>query len=631
MSVNKEARSVKNFPSRSDSKHGFLKLKKSIKSQPFRLIKPTYISTKALLAGSAMSIAAMSSMNANAVTLTFSDPGGSQSLSEPPAIDVLYSQTIQLQLISDPDDDILWGTETCTITGNLNVSGSSTEGTDYTITNRAFTLTTTPLFVDGQLASSKAALPVGFNTVSADITISALEDSEMEGTETINIELPRDVIATCEATGDVSGQVLKDLSYGYDISITDTFNEPEPEPSPQPSPEPEPEPSPEPEPEPEPNQPKSFIGVQALKDIGQGSLVKQTGDMAALTRAAGATRTRNLLEQIRRSRSRTEFFDRRGLSVEVGNVNINNLMLPSTDAGEDPEKNNYASAGDVSEGFDRWGTFVNGSVEIGERNSNNFSSSDFNSTLFIAGVDYRLSDKFSLGGALARNNASTDVNTLETEFKQYSAAVFASYYEKESSFYVDMLMSSGASDFELLRDILGESSSTGSASSETNGNEFSVAIASGYTLRAKNIDFRFSGMAVYLDTSIDGYNENTSTTFSGATVNDIEIETLFSNISLDLSWIVNTSKMVLVPQFSLGWEHHYNDEAIDISGVLARGANEGDFRYQTDVIDSDYLTGQVGLSAVFQGGITSFINYDTYIDREDIESNNISLGVRFEF
>jgi hypothetical protein len=38
-----------------------------------------------------------------------------------------------------------------------------------------------------------------------------------------------------------------------------------------------------------------------------------------------------------------------------------------------------------------------------------------------------------------------------------------------------------------------------------------------------------------------------------------------------------------------------------------------------------------GLAALFRGGITAFVNWDTLLGLRDVTVHNVTAGVRFEF
>jgi len=82
---------------------------------------------------------------------------------------------------------------------------------------------------------------------------------------------------------------------------------------------------------------------------------------------------------------------------------------------------------------------------------------------------------------------------------------------------------------------------------------------------------------------------------------------------------------------SIAWERQYKDDPTDINGSFIGGDTPGEFAFATQALDDNYFAGQVGITAAFTGGVTSYLTYDTYIDRNDLSSDNYSLGIRWQF
>lgn len=118
-------------------------------------------------------------------------------------------------------------------------------------------------------------------------------------------------------------------------------------------------------------------------------------------------------------------------------------------------------------------------------------------------------------------------------------------------------------------------------------------------------------------------------------VDDQEVESLTSNLGVQLSDSASTGIGILTPYLRLDWEHEFsNDERL----IEARFANVGS-RYAalntilipTDEPDRDYANLSLGMTTVFPGGTQAFIEYATILGHEELTLHTIVAGLRFEF
>ena len=468
--------------------------------------------------------------------------------------------------------------------------------------------------------------------------ISALQDNITEPNEELSIEFNlTSTICTGREGQEIDDAQLMTLSQEFRQNIAQnnliaTIADSTPSgegdtPTPRPSPEPSPTPTDEPNPSPEHTE---YIGKAAIPQT-QKTVITQSEDIAALTLLNTTNRTRTITRQIQRTRTSSNVFDTSDLSVRIEGVKLHSSMFK---AKNDEKPENYASAGDAGELNRRWGTFMSGSIDIGSREDSNGTKFDFDTSTLIVGGDYKVTDSIILGGALGKLTTNADNGNefllSQTDMDQFSYTLFASFYSP-SNYYLDLVATSGMSDFTMRRG-LGDENGSGAASAETDGNELEIAISSGYTFSHKNMNLRLSGFVSFLDSTIDAYEEETTSSYSTASVNEIDIGSVYSNIAMDFNWIVNTKSAVFIPQFSLGWEKHHENETTEVSGTFGEGIDieAGIFSYEAELTDTDYLTYQVGFSSIFKGGITTFLTYDSFIDRESISSNNITFGLRAE-
>ncbi len=337
--------------------------------------------------------------------------------------------------------------------------------------------------------------------------------------------------------------------------------------------------------------------------------------MRVLSLQTSSARTKNLRQEINNARNSRGFNN--NLQVTVGD-----FVLPQSLG---------LSAGDSSGDFGRWGFFVNGSIDIGSLDKNSQFKMDYDSSLLMAGLDYLVTNSFVIGSALSYTNleAGTEASA-KTDLTQGSLSLFGSYY-LDDVFYLDAILNFGANEFELNQSITGTDTSLSTTQAVTHGNESSFALGTGYNLNKGAAKIRLFSFANYTDVNIDGYRENVVGTTEAASIDDINLQSLTVDFGFEFSWAINTQTGVYLPQLSLAYEHQYADDAVDITGKFIGGLDDQGFYYHGARLDREYLNAQIGINGVFKNGFTSFLSYNTYVNRDDLSSNLYSLGARWQF
>lgn len=543
------------------------------------------------MAGLTLSVTASESQ---AATLQFTITDSNVDVAEPTGTD---TQIVNIgpTLTSDNED---WSTN-CTVSGMISVT-QGTDSTDYRILDsQNFTFNTTPIVNDG---------PFSFETQSQEIRFEVLADFEEEDDEEVDFTIT-DITATCdngEGNTDVSSDVSNATEFGYGLKITiqDTLNEPE-----------------------EVEEPIEEVPDTTLP-TEQISLQSQINDMHILTLHTAALQTRRLSSEISRSRK-----GNRGVNTNNLQVRINNEATPIDEwlnyvnANQTPTSEETGlNAGDTLTDFGRWGFFINGTIDIGDSESASASGSDYDSSLLLFGADYQVNTKFLLGGAIGLTNLNSDSqdNTYTTDFDRTSFSLFGSYYS--DTYYLDAILGYGDNSYDLTRTVTDDT-----IIADTDGKEINIALGAGYQIYIKRSSLNLFSIINYIDADVNEYQEFTAGTVATAQVDSFHSKSLTSSLGTELSWSINTSIGVFSPQISLAWEHQFKDTPVNITGNLITETTTQAFVFDSTTLDNNYFSTQIGVTGIFKGGVTSYITYDRYLDRDDIESNVYSLGVRWQF
>ncbi|MGI9288449.1 MAG: autotransporter domain-containing protein [Pseudomonadales bacterium] len=103
-----------------------------------------------------------------------------------------------------------------------------------------------------------------------------------------------------------------------------------------------------------------------------------------------------------------------------------------------------------------------------------------------------------------------------------------------------------------------------------------------------------------------------------------------------LAYAFSANFGVIQPYLSAEAHHEFEDDARTVRSFYLNDPFfiEGDRSFPveltTDEPDEDFFVISVGASFVFKGGNQFFVNYDTLVGLDDVGSQAVTVGVRFE-
>jgi uncharacterized protein with beta-barrel porin domain len=339
-----------------------------------------------------------------------------------------------------------------------------------------------------------------------------------------------------------------------------------------------------------------------------------------------------------------------GLSLQGLTFNIDGRKVSGDELfGVQARNIKGGAAGADDAGFSRLGVFINGDYGWGNRDATlRQSGFDFDSYGVTAGVDYRFTDQFVLGAAFGYGNTDVEIDdnggTLDTD--AYSVSVYGSYYPTQA-FYLDAIVSWGISDHDQARSIrYGVASPSPfdpgertlvrqTATAEIDSDQISASLGSGYNFAQNGWTFGPYGRLGYVDVDVDGFRENISNpTAAGSGLGLAIDEQDFTSFTLAVGGQVTRAISmpwgILLPQFNVEYVHEFENDSDAIAGRFLGDLSGTTFFLPTDDPDRNYVNLGVGASAVFAKGRSAFIQYQTLLGYEDLESHAIGVGLRLE-
>ncbi|MCU7816552.1 MAG: autotransporter domain-containing protein [Candidatus Thiodiazotropha sp. (ex Rostrolucina anterorostrata)] len=305
----------------------------------------------------------------------------------------------------------------------------------------------------------------------------------------------------------------------------------------------------------------------------------------------------------------------RGQSIPMGTL---------TDAVINERRGGGASA----DGTGRFGLFVNGRINFGDKDATaNESGFDFDTQGITIGADYRLNDRLILGGALGFASTDSDFDNSGGEFDNEAKTVsFYGNFNPSERTYVDWIATVGRHDFEAVRNLLMLSTRT---EGDTDGDEIALSLSGGTNFSRGSLLLNAYGRLEYIEVDIDGYQESGGGGLA-LLFEDQTVESLTTALGARLSNAYSMSWGVLTPSVYLEWEHEFEDDERLITAAFAEDPTAS-FSVVTDRADEDYFNYGFGLAAMLPRGKSFFLNYESVTGRDGIDNTTIDLGLRIEF
>lgn len=297
--------------------------------------------------------------------------------------------------------------------------------------------------------------------------------------------------------------------------------------------------------------------------------------------------------------------------------------------------------------YSRWGLFVNGSYGSGDKDQTfNEAGFDYDAYGITAGVDYRVNAALVAGIAVgfSKSEVEAEANDDTYDTDGNSIILYGSYFKE--LFYVEGSLTYGAYEHEGERNIAygaGARRILRTAESDTDSNQLAWSLATGYNNSIARFNYSLFARVEGVDADIDGYDESGSGNPAAVggnewamRVEDQEIESLQLVLGAHLAYALSASFGVIQPYVSAEAHHEFEDDARTVRSFYLNdpffidGDRSFPVELTTDKPDEDFFVISVGSSFVLKSGNQLFINYDTLVGMANVNSQAVTIGVRFE-
>lgn len=362
-------------------------------------------------------------------------------------------------------------------------------------------------------------------------------------------------------------------------------------------------------------------GVQAIAPV-QMNAQKQIGSEAAKVNMLGS-----------------RLLDLRGGARGLV-VGVNGVQAPARTSLARASALEGATGGGASAdgGLDgRLGGFVNVGYNWGKTDETSLQDAyKFGSFNVLAGLDYRVSDTFVVGGAISYSDTDSDYEQSLGSVKAATTGVagYATWYR--GNWYVDGFLAYGSVNYDSTRNIAIPSNSgiapiNATATASPKGSQWSMAIGVGANYETGTFTITPSLRLGYIWVKNDAFNEDEPINGLGLAVSERTLDSLQSALGAKLSTVVNAASGVFVPYFSAQWIHEFKNDSPSILSKYVNDPFNTFFAIPTAEPTRNYAMLSVGSSATFPNNLSGFAQFSAAVGLDNQTAYGAVVGIRKQF
>jgi len=344
----------------------------------------------------------------------------------------------------------------------------------------------------------------------------------------------------------------------------------------------------------------------------------------------------NQMRQISQRLLRVRSGDARGLSLSGLTLNFDDQAVSGSviDEAIDTVTDEQSAFQD----FGRWGVFVQGDVDVLDRDSSDSRASyESDSWLVTTGVDYRFDNNWYAGVAINYGETDTDYRDASSAVETMGVSLYGGWIFSERGF-IDFLIGYLDDDYDLTRRVA-YSDSAGNFDARygasTGGSQLTGGFNFGWMWNQGGWRFGPTASVSFIDGKVNGYQESAIGADSAAWALQVE-ETAYSQWSLrlgaqlDYAWLTDFG--VIIPGVIANYVAETSREADDTSALFANDVSGlGDaFTITRDFRDSRYYDVTFNLAGQFSYGISAYGSYRITGGRRGVSHSGYTLGLRWD-
>ena len=274
---------------------------------------------------------------------------------------------------------------------------------------------------------------------------------------------------------------------------------------------------------------------------------------------------------------------------------------------------------------------------LGRCRQTDLQDASYKSFSVLAGADYRVSDKWVVGGAFSYSDTHSDYEQSLGNVKARTTGVagYATYYV--DTWYVDGFIAYGSIDYDSTRKIFILSNNPTaqtidtSATAKPNGDQWSASIGVGRSFEMAPYTITPTARLGYIWVKNKAFTENEPINGLGLSVDSRNIESLQTALGGTLSMVVNSSVGVFGPYATANWLHECKNGTPSITSKYIADPFALSFSIPTASPTRDYAVVALGTSATLPNNLSGFAQLSGAIGLKNESNYGFVLGLRKQF
>lgn len=133
----------------------------------------------------------------------------------------------------------------------------------------------------------------------------------------------------------------------------------------------------------------------------------------------------------------------------------------------------------------------------------------------------------------------------------------------------------------------------------------------------------------YVRSEIESYRETGALIFNLG-YEEQEVESLLGEAGLELTYPISLSWGILQARLRTSYLREFEDDLEIVRARFLGDPASRIFRLESERPDTDFFNVAAGLTATLQRGWAAYVQYDTDLEREDLDLFTLSAGFRLQ-
>jgi outer membrane autotransporter protein len=277
-----------------------------------------------------------------------------------------------------------------------------------------------------------------------------------------------------------------------------------------------------------------------------------------------------------------------------------------------------------------WGVFVEGAGQfVGVESVPSASGYHVTTAGLTVGIDRQVMDattyphdQMVVGLAIGYANAASYLSgDSRVNINGVQGTAYSTWFH--DGWHVEAAAGGGVNLYDTKRVVFGQD-----ARGHTQGTDIQGLLGGGYDWKTGPWTFGPRATVQYTKVDIDGFTESGS--LAPLTISAQGMNSLLTQLGGHLARAIEVGKTVWTPELRLGWQHESMDSSTLVDAQFANGSGNI-FNSRSVPLGRDAAVVGAGLSVQWSKSLTTYVNYDTELMRNNYSVHNVNAGIRFSF